>query len=97
MLPDIARAQWLREFPDDIVIDVTLSHDGHAALIRTEEGPGLLWAFGADTVGRRLLDYDWLETPDGVQVYFHDFSAPRVTLHLSEDERRHWRELMDTA
>lgn len=95
MLPEQARADWVRHFPDDIVIDVTVSNDGHAALIRTEQGPGLLWALGIDTVGRHLLDYDLVDHSDGLHVIFHDFTAPQVTLHLTEDERTRWRQLIE--
>lgn len=94
MLPEDARAQWHRHFPDDIIVDVTVSHDGHAAIIRTEQGPGLLWSLGADTVGRHLLDYDLIEQTDGFRVMFHDFTAPQVTLHLSPDEQRRWKNML---
>ncbi len=97
LTPDSARSEWLRHAPDDQVIDVTIAHDGHAALIRTETGAGLLWSFGADTVARHLLDFDWLEHPKGLEVQFHDFSTPRVIVHLDEIERRHWQHLMEPA
>ncbi|WP_299662875.1 hypothetical protein [uncultured Ruegeria sp.] len=92
---ETAPDQWLRHFPEDVVIDVTVAHDGHAALVRTEAGAGLLWSFGADTVARHLRDFDWLETSDGFEVLFHDFSTPRAIIHLDETERQHWQHLMD--
>ncbi|MEX0366591.1 MAG: hypothetical protein AB3N22_11010 [Ruegeria sp.] len=94
LTPEAARADWLRHFPDDAVIDVTVARDGHAALLRTETGPGLLWAFGADTVGRHLLDFDLIDHPEGFRIIFHDFTAPQVTLHLTEEERPHWKRLI---
>ncbi len=97
LTPDNARAEWRRHFPEDMVIDVTVAHDCHSALIRTETGAGLLWSFGADTVGRHLLDFDWLEHPQGLAVHFHDFGAPSVVVRLDETERRHWRHLMEPA
>ncbi|WP_170605967.1 hypothetical protein [Ruegeria arenilitoris] len=92
---DLAWQDWLRHFPDDDVVDVTVSHDGHFALIRTTEVAGLLWSFGADTAARHLLDFDWLEHPEGFEILFHDFSIPRVIVRLDETERRHWRHLLD--
>lgn len=92
---ETAPDQWLRHFPDDTVIDATIAHDGHAAIVRTETGAGLIWSFGADTVARHLMDFDWLETSDGFEVQFHDFSTPRARIHLDETERRHWQYLMD--
>lgn len=95
--PEDAGAEWVRHFPGDSVVDITVTHDRHAALIRTKAGPGLLWSFGADTVAQRLLDFDWLENPQGIEVHFHDFSTPSVFVHLDETERRHWRHLMEPA
>ncbi len=95
LTPETARAQWMRHFPDDVIIDIAVAHNGHAALVRTEAGAGLLWSFGADTVARHLRDFDWLETSDGIDVQFHDFSTPRARLRLDETERRHWQHLMD--
>lgn len=95
LTPEAASTQWLRHFPDDAVIDVTVTHDGHAALVRTKAGPGLLWSFGADTVARYLLDCTQHAHPDGLAIRFRDFSAPYVILHLDETERRHWHNLMD--
>ncbi|WP_120632384.1 hypothetical protein [Ruegeria sp. EL01] len=94
---DIARDQWLRHAPDDAIIDVTVSHDRHSALIRTETGPGLLWSFGADTVARHLVDFDWIEHPDGFEVQFHDFATPGTIIRLDETECAHWRHLMEPA
>jgi hypothetical protein len=92
--PDEARAEWLRHFPDDPVEDLRVTHDGHAAILRTEQGPGLLWAFGTDTVARQLRDFDLVETERGLRVSFHDMTAAAVTLHLDADERGTWQEWM---
>ena len=89
-----ARAEWLRHFPDDAVQSVWVAQDGHSALILTEAGPGLLWPMGADTVGRRLIDFDMIDTPTGLDITFHDFTAPRARLRLGEDERLVWKSLM---
>ncbi|WP_037316682.1 hypothetical protein [Ruegeria halocynthiae] len=97
LTPDIARSEWLRHAPDDVIIDITVAHDRHSALIRTNSGNGLLWSFGADTVARHLLDFDWMEHPQGFEVQFHDFGTPKVIIRLDEFERRHWRHLMEPA
>lgn len=94
---ETARAEWQRHFPEDEVVDVTVSHDGYAALVRTGSGPGLLWSFGADTVARHLLDFDWIENPKGFEFQFHDFATPKVLIHLDEIERQHWQNLMDPS
>lgn len=87
-----ARAAWLRHFPEDKVQAVVTAENGHTALIDTENGPGLLWSFGADTVARYLTDYQLREAQDHLTIAFTDFSAPRVTVNLSAAERPHWQQ-----
>lgn len=94
MSAEDARAAWHRHFPDDAVTGLALARDGHAALVQTEQGPGLLWAFGADTVARHLRDFDLIEIPGGLHIRFHDYTAPGVTLRLSDDERARWADRM---
>lgn len=94
---ETAQTDWQRHFPDDTVIDATVSLDGHAALVRTDAGPGLIWSFGADTVARHLLDYDWIEHPNGFEFRFHEFATPKVVIHLDDIERQHWQNLMDPS
>lgn len=93
--PETASRQWARHFPDDTVLDVTVAHDHHAALVRTEKGPGLLWSFGADTVAQHLLNYDLLDRTNGFEILFHDFGTPKAIIQLDEFERTHWRTLME--
>lgn len=94
MSAEDARAAWHRHFPDDSVTALYLARDGHAALVETEQGPGLLWAFGADTVARHLRDYDMIDHPKGLRIRFHDYASPGVTLTLDGDERAEWKRLM---
>ena len=89
-----ARSAWHRHFPDDEILGLTVAQDGHAALVQTGQGPGLLWSFGADTVARHLRDFDLLDKPGHLAVIFHDFTAPRVTLHLTDAERPLWQKMM---
>ena len=89
-----ARTAWLRLFPDDTISDIKIAENGRAALIATEHGPGLVWSFGIDTVARYLTDFSLSETKTRLKVKFHDFSAPKVSLTLTETERAIWREWM---
>lgn len=88
------RGEWARHYPDDIVQSVWVSHDARAALVMTEQGKGLLWVMGADTVGRHLLDFDLIDEPQGLSVVFHDYTAPKVHLKLDEDEQLVWQRLI---
>lgn len=97
LTPEGARLAWHRHFPDDQVLGVTVAEDGHAAIVRTARGPGLLWSFGADTVARYLRDFAVQERPDCLRVIFHDFTAPHVTLRLNPAERPVWQKLMSPA
>ena len=89
-----ARSEWHRHFPDDEIGDLVVARNGHAALVQTGQGPGLLWSFGADTVARHLRDFDLLEEANGLRVIFHDFTAPQATLRLDEAERSVWQQEM---
>ncbi|WP_170350652.1 MULTISPECIES: hypothetical protein [Ruegeria] len=97
LTPQTARSEWLRHAPDDVIIDITIAHDKRSALIRTETGNGLLWSFGADTVARHLLDFDWIDHPEGFEIQFHDFGTPKALIRLDDFERPHWQNLMDPA
>jgi hypothetical protein len=88
---DAAHAAWLRLFPDDTVNHITLSDTGHAALIGTDHGPGLVWSFGLDTVARYLHDATISETQNRLKIRFPDFSAPQVSISMGESERSVWR------
>jgi hypothetical protein len=89
-----ARAAWLRHFPDDAVQGVLVADDGHAALVLTDHGPGLLWSFGADTVARPLQDFTFQDGDTHQTIRFNDFAAPRVRLHLTAENRARWQEHM---
>ncbi|TDE39651.1 hypothetical protein [Antarcticimicrobium sediminis] len=91
---EMAESAWLRHFPDDPLREVTLAHDGHAALILSDLGTGLLWSHGAGTVARRLVDYDLFDQGDHLRVVFHDFTAPAATIKLDPFEHRHWLDRM---
>lgn len=90
MAPEDALAAWARHFPGDDAVEAMVSQDGHGALILSRAGPGLVWAVGADTVARRLRDFDVIETADGLSVRFRDFSAPRADLKLAPEMHRQW-------
>ena len=97
LTPDSARAAWVRHVPDDEIAEVTVAHDGHAALIRAASGIGMVWSFGADTVARHLLDFERREHPQGLEIRFHDFGTPRVLIRLDDTERQHWQNLTEPA
>ena len=95
---DAARRAWLREFPDAPPRRVVLSHDRHAALIDTDEGPGVVWPMGADTTARLLAGARTERTATGLRIDLDDFAAPHIHLHLDPDEADLWPALIrDTA
>lgn len=97
MAEDDARARWLREWPDDPVTAIRRAPDGHAALVLTRTGPGLVWSFGADSVARRIRDAELTDCAQGLRIDLHDFAAPPVTLHLPPDDARTWRAAIEEA
>lgn len=95
--PEDAARQWLREFPGDDVVEVILNHRGTTGFVHTRQGPGLVWSFGADTVARRLRDFNVTPTKLGLRIDFHDFGAPHTLIRLDDLETTHWENLLRTA
>lgn len=81
---------WLRHWPDDHVTDLTICHSGSAALMHTSHGPGLLLAFGADTVARRLHGASVVQSRNGLTIRLPDFAAPRVHIRMDPNEATYW-------
>ena len=86
-LPDAAAARraWLREFPDLAPTRISLARDRRAALIETDDGPGVVWTVGADTTARRLTRADVSHLDNRLDLRLGDFTAPRVQLELEPD------------
>lgn len=95
-LPDeaAARAAWLREFPCDAALHVTLCHDRSAALIATETGRGVVWPMGADTTARYLTGARARRTKTGLRLDLPDYTAPRIHLSLDPDEAAAWQDAL---
>ena len=87
-----AGALWADRYPGAPLIDVTLTEDRTAALIRSQAGPGVIWAFGSDFVVRDLtLDHFTLrENADRVVIHTDDGTAPHIALTLTKAERPTW-------
>jgi len=93
-----ARAAWLREFPADAPINVTLCHDRSAALIETARGCGVVWPMGADTTARALDGARLSPTRTGLRIDLPDYTAPRIHITLDKDEAARWQAtLKETA
>ena len=88
---DSAQTAWLRHFPEDKVTGSIAAQDGHAALVSTSAGLGLIWSFGADTVARHLEQVALEDTAKGLRFRFDDFTAPSVRVTLTPNERQLWR------
>lgn len=93
----MARKRWLREFPDDRVDSVEIAPDHHAALVETDQGLGLVWSFGGDTVARRISGADLTPCRAGLRLDLHEFAAPGVTIALPEAAATQWRARIDAA
>lgn len=90
-----ARAAWQREFPRVAPGSVLLCRNGTSALLETAQGPGVVWAMGEDTTARFLSGGTVQQRGRKLILHLPDFAAPRITLHLSDDEidtHRHWLE-----
>ena len=88
-------ADWLRHFPDDTFdhndsFETLVTMAGDRAVLRTDQGYGLLWSMGADTSARRLDQSHWQETKKGVDFRFDDPGVPRIAVTLHNSERHLW-------
>jgi hypothetical protein len=93
-----ARAAWLREYPGDAPVHVTLCQDHSAALIETGRGRGVVWPMGADTTARYLDGARAHRTKIGLRLDLPDYTAPRIHLSLDPDEAAAWQDaLKETA
>lgn len=87
---DDARAAWLREFPALPPHTVTPCESASAALVDTAQGPGLVWAMGADSAARLVSGARVTCRRNGLRLHLDDYDAPRIDLALTEDEARAW-------
>ena len=92
-----ARAGWVRHFPDQEVAQVLLTADGAAALIRTDQGAGLVWTMGQDTVARPLTGCRVSWRGDDLRIGFGDFGITDLTLTLEPDVRAAWQTVLEPA
>ncbi|MEO1733099.1 MAG: hypothetical protein AAFR45_05650 [Pseudomonadota bacterium] len=89
------RDEWLRHFPEDSFDDLDsfeflISSNKDRAILRSDQGYGLLWAMGADTAARRLDTLRWKETRTGLAIRFDDPGAPSVHIRLDPADRPLW-------
>lgn len=87
---EAARAAWLREFPEIPPTEVQLCQSGTAALIHTAQGPGIVWPMGADSTARFLTGATMRHDNGRLDIRLPDYTAPRLTLHLTPDEALRW-------
>lgn len=92
-----ARAAWLREFPDDVPVRITLCEDHSAALIGLADGFGVVWPMGADTTARHLTGAQIISAKDGIHITLPDYTAPRIHLRLRAEEAAYWRDLTELS
>lgn len=89
-----ARMAWLRHFPDIPVRDVVLAPDGHAALILTPDGPGVVFAMGADSAAKPLSGARLRQSTDSLGFVFDDIGTPRLTLPMPPAQQERWIKAM---
>ncbi|MBV2359261.1 hypothetical protein KUH32_05725 [Thalassococcus sp. CAU 1522] len=88
---EAVRAAWAREFATVPVTAVTLCQTGNAALVSTPNGPGIVWAMGADSTARLLIGAQVRSHGDGLTVTLPDYTAPKIRLRLDPRETEEWR------
>lgn len=95
-VPEDAMRAWAENFPDGPApTSAAVAGDGRAALVETEEGPGLIWPMGQDCAARLLKDAQVSPTKAGLRVDFHDFGTPPVPVVLDGlHDAEAWRAIL---
>lgn len=82
---------WQRQFPNARVSSVDISDTRHQALVETSDGPGVVWAMGADVACRLIGDGAVQDTGTGLKVWLGDYSAPVIYITLNDrTTRKQW-------
>jgi len=82
---------WERQFPNGLVSQVKIADGGHQAMVETSDGPGVVWAMGADVACRLTEGAGVQETDKGLRIRLADYSAPMVRVVLADPlARQHW-------
>ncbi|KIC51490.1 hypothetical protein [Tateyamaria sp. ANG-S1] len=90
-----AQDAWHRAHPNDAVKAITVTTDGKAARITTDQGTGVLWQMGADSCARRLTGTETLtRAGDTSTLHLDDYAAPKVRLTLTPLEHSAWQDWM---
>lgn len=89
-----ASRAWLREFPGHRPTRVILCQNRLAALVKTEQGYGVVWPMGADTTARYLTQAHITADAKGLRINLPDFTASRIGLSLDPDEAARWLETL---
>ena len=87
----------LMKNPGLVAEDIVLARSGQAALIRAAGDTYVLWVMGQDVATHNLARARVTEAPEGVTLRLPDFAAPKVTIHLTDDEKRTWLPLIEAA
>jgi len=86
---------WAAQYPKTSVQRVEIADNGHQALVLTDQGPGLIWAMGADAACRLVpRGSDIQETQHGLRVRLGDYTAPSIKIGLADGLRDHWKHLL---
>lgn len=89
---DDVRRALARHMPARVGGAVLIAQDGRCALVETDAGGVLIWAFGADTVARGLAGAAAKPNRRGLRVDLHSFASPGPRLRLTAEERPLWQE-----
>ncbi len=89
------RRLWLAQYPETMVEQVKIADGGHQALVLTDQGPGLVWAMGADAACRLVpRGCDIQNTGKGLRVRLRDYTAPVVKIALADGVRDQWKHIL---
>jgi len=83
---------WAQHYPGLPAQAVIIADGNHQALVKTKDGPGLIWSMGADATCRLLAEAIVIqETRNGLKLRLGDYTAPTVRVALKQQtDRQRW-------
>ena len=89
-----ARQAWLRHFPDAAIQDVFVAPDGHAALILSSDGPGVVFAMGADSAAKFLRGAELQPDHKDLHIRYSDIGTPVISIPMPSLQQDRWIKAM---
>lgn len=97
LTPETAGEEFMNDNSGLVPEEILLASSGQSALIRAGGDLHVLWVMGQDVATRKLARARVTDAPEGLTLRLPDFTAPRLTLRLTDEEKRAWRPMIEES